>query len=189
MKAQEATLVSIAIGSGDDMSKQAQASVMADLEGFVGDKHRGYSRVCYVGDTEPEGTVRRNNRQWSGMSKEEVVEISEALDLEQPLTPQDLGVNIFVEGIADFSQLPKGTKLVFSSGAALLVEDYNPPCSEMGDKIAGLYKTRSGEPLTSRQFLLEARRKRGLVGAVDVPGELATGDTITVVHYAPLKFE
>jgi MOSC domain-containing protein YiiM len=169
------------------MSKQPRDVVVAELDGFVDDKHRGYSRVCYEGDTEPEGTVRRNNRQWSGMSKEEVEEIQAALDLSEPLSPEDLGVNIFVQGIEAFSSLPKGTRLVFPSGATLMVEAFNPPCTEMGDKIASLYTTRSGQSLTRRQFLKEAKRKRGLVGVVDVRGELTGGDSIIVEPYRAPK--
>lgn len=187
MKEQQARLISVSVGTGDDMSKQTRDDVIAELDGFVGDKHRGYSRVCYEGDTEPEGTVRRNNRQWSAMSKEEVEEIQAALDLTEPLSPEDLGVNLVVEGIDAFSRLAKGTKLIFPSGATLVVEAYNPPCTEMGDKIASLYRTRSGQSLTRRLFLKEAKRKRGLVGVVDVPGTLAGGDLIVVEAYRAPK--
>lgn len=183
MKAQEAVLVSVHIGTRDDMSKQPCNSVNAELDGFDGDKHQGYSRVCYAGDTEPEGTVRRNNRQWSGMSLEELEEIQEALNLERALSPEDLGVNLCIQGIKEFSKLPKGSKLVFPSGAVLVIEDYNPPCTEMGDKIASLYVTRSGEPITRKQFLIEAKRKRGVVGVVDVPGSITMGDRIIVRPY------
>ena len=72
MKNLSASLVSVHIGTGTDMSKQPYDSVVVELDGFVGDKHRGFSRICYQGDTEPAGTVRRNNRQWSGMSGEEL---------------------------------------------------------------------------------------------------------------------
>ena len=187
MKEQKATLISVSIGTGDDMAKHVREGVMADLEGFVDDKHRGFSRVCYEGDTEPAGTVRRNNRQWSGMSQEEVREIEEALNLDQRLLPGDFGVNIFVEGIKDFSKLPKGSKLVFPSGAVLVVEDFNPPCTHIADKIVSLYRTRSGTPLTRRQFLIEAKRKRGVVGVVDVPGKICSGDLIDVKRYKSPK--
>ncbi len=183
MVTKEATLVSVHIGTRDDMSKQACASVEVKLDGFDGDKHRGHSRVCYEGDTEPEGTVRRNNRQWSGMSQQELEEIRQALDLERPLAPEDLGVNICISGVELFSNLAKGTRLEFPSGAVLTVEDYNPPCTEMADKIAGIYRTRSGESITRRQFLIEAKRKRGVVGVVDVPGVINTGDRIFVKTY------
>ena len=187
MKDEKATLISVSIGIGDDVAKQEREHVMADLEGFVDDKHRGYSRVCYEGDTEPVGTVRRNNRQWSGMSQEEVGEIEAALNLDQRLLPEDLGVNVFVGGIKDFSKLPKGTKLRFPSGAVLVVEDFNPPCAHMADKIVSRYKTCSGKPLTRRQVLIEAKRKRGVVGVVDVPGNICSGDLIDVKRYKSPK--
>ena len=187
MKGQKATLISVSIGTSDDMAKHVREYVMADLDGFVDDKHRGFSRVCYEGDTEPVGTVRRNNRQWSGMSQEEAKEIQEALNLDQPLLPVDLGVNVFVEGIRDFSKLPKGSKLVFPSGAVLVVEDFNPPCTYMADKIVSRYVTRSGKPLTRRRFLIEAKRKRGVVGVVDVPGKICSGDVIDVKRYKSPK--
>ncbi len=183
MKDHEVTLISVHIGTRDDMSKQPCESANAELDGFVGDKHRGYSRVCWDGDTEPEGTVRRNNRQWSGMSLEELEEIRTALDLDQALSPEDLGVNVCISGVENFSQLPKGSKLVFPSGATLVVEDYNPPCTDMGDKIASLYMNRSGEPVTRKQFLIESKKKRGVVGVIDVPGVINTGERIVVKKY------
>lgn len=187
MRAIEANLVSILIGFQEDMSKQPCHSVNAQLDGFEGDKHRGYSRVCYEGDTEPCGTVRRNNRQWSAVSLEELKEIQEELDLARPLLPGDLGVNLCIEGVDGFSRLTKGSRLVFPSGATLMVEDYNPPCTEMGDKIAKMYVNRAGEPLSRKQFLIAAKRKRGLVGVVDVPGIITTGDKIMIKPYSPPK--
>ncbi len=37
-------LVSVHIGKEDEFEKIAQTSVQAELDGFVGDRHRGYSR-------------------------------------------------------------------------------------------------------------------------------------------------
>ena len=42
MKEQKATLISVSIGTGDDMAKHVREGVMADLEGFGDDKHRGF---------------------------------------------------------------------------------------------------------------------------------------------------
>jgi hypothetical protein len=187
MKDRKATLAALNIGLRDDMSKQPCDSVRAELDGFIGDKHQGFSRVCYEGDTEPEGTVRRNNRQWSGMSQEELNDIQQALDLSQALSPEDLGVNICIEGVDEFSKLPKGSKLVFPSGAVLLVEDYNPPCTEMAEKIAELYTNKAGNSITSRQFIIESKRTRGVVGSIDVPGEICLGDTVVVKRYKAPK--
>ena len=187
MKELKATLISVSTKTDEDMAWRARKNVVADFEGFVDDVHRGPSRVCYEGDTEPAGTVRRNNRQWSGMSQEEAREIEEALNLAHPLVPADLGINVFVEGIKDFSKLPKGSKLVFPSGAVLVVEDFNPPCTHMADKIVSRCSTVSGKSLTRRRVLIEAKRKRGVVGVVDVPGKICSGDSIVVKRYKSPK--
>jgi len=183
MKKITGTLVSIHTGNNEDLSKDACQSVQAELDGFVGDKHRGQSREAYAGDDEPPGTIRRNERQWSGVSVEELAVIQERLDLESPLSPSTLGANICVEGVPDFSDLPKGTKLVFPSGAVLLVEENNPPCVDMGEQIASKYNTKSGKTLTRGEFLRPAVGRRGVVGVVDVPGEIVAGDEVLVKVY------
>jgi MOSC domain-containing protein YiiM len=178
-------LVSVHIGEKDRLSKQAQAGVQVELEGFVGDRHQGHSRVAYEGDTEPAGTVRRNNRQWAGVSVEELAEIQTSMGLRDPLTAETLGANICMQGIPNFSQLAKGDRLIFPSGATLLVEDYNAPCTDMSEKIAELHTTRSGEPLKKMDFCKHAMRNRGVVGSIDVPGVINTGDEIVVQRYKP----
>ncbi|MGI9264411.1 MAG: MOSC domain-containing protein [Gammaproteobacteria bacterium] len=183
MKNFTATLISLHIGNNEDLSKDACQSVQAELDGFVGDKHRGQSREAYAGDDEPPGTIRRNERQWSGVSVEELAVIQERLDLVSPLSPATLGANICVEGIEDFSDLSKGTKLVFPSGAVLLVEENNPPCVDMGEQVAAKYATNSGRTLTRNEFLRPAVGRRGVVGVVDVPGEITVGDEIIVKVY------
>ena len=183
MKKLMATLVSLHTGNKEDLSKGACESVRAELDGLVGDKHRGPSREAYAGDDEPPGTIRRNERQWSGVSVEELDVIRERLDLDRPLSPSTLGANLCVEGIEDFSDLPKGTKLVFPSGAVLLVEENNPPCIDMGEQVAAKYGTNSGTPLAPKDFLRPAVGRRGVVGIVDVAGDICAGDEITVKVY------
>ena len=177
------TLLSVHIGEEDELAKVAQSTVQAELDGFVGDRHKGFSRIAYEGDTELEGTVRRNNRQWTGVSVEELATISTRMDLQEPLTAATLGANICVAGIPDFSQLAKGDRLIFPSGATLLVEDYNPPCSDMSEKIAKLHTTNSGEPIRRMDFCKHAKRIRGLVGSIDVPGAINAGDEVVVERY------
>jgi MOSC domain-containing protein YiiM len=183
MKKLIATLISLHTGNNEDLSKDVCQNVQAELDGFVGDKHRGQSREAYAGDDEPPGTIRRNERQWSGVSVEELAVIQERLDLVNPLSPATLGANICVEGIADFSDLPKGTKLVFPSGAVLLVEENNPPCVDMGEQVAAKYATNSGKSLTRNEFLRPAVGRRGVVGVVDVSGEITVGDEVIVKVY------
>lgn len=180
-------LDSIQFGDNEDLSKESHATAQVEFDGFIGDKHRGASRVAYSGDREPKGTVLRNDRQWSGVSVEELAEISQKMDLSSILSPQTLGANICIKGVPDFSFLPRGTRLIFPSGAALIIEEYNPPCSDMGARVAATYTTRSGEPLEAKHFLRPAAGRRGVVGMVDVPGELRVGDEVIIeVFEAPV---
>ncbi len=178
MSAPDARVVSIHSGDHEDLHKDAFDSLEADLEGFPGDGHRGFTRVAWQGDKDPEGTVRRNERQWSGVSSEELTLVTERMDLARPLGASTLGANLCVEGIAGFTQLPRGTRLLFPSGAALTIEESNPPCKEMGMQIAAAYRTKAGEPADYRLFPKHSIGRRGVVGVVDVAGQIRTGDRI-----------
>ena len=180
-------VVAVSCGGRDDLSKAACAQIEVDFTGIVGDTHAGATRVAYAGEREPKGSVLRNDRQWSGVAIEELAEISRQLDLTEPLSASTLGANLCVEGIPDFSLLPRGSRLKFPSGAALVVEEYNPPCMDMGAQIARKHKTTSGRALTNGQWIKPAAGRRGVVGVVDVPGTIAVGDEVLVeVFEAPL---
>ncbi len=166
----------------------AQDSAIAELDGFVGEAHRGFSRIAQSYDPDPTGTVRRNERQWSGVSVEELAVIRERMDLAEPLTAATLCANLCVEGIPGFSMLPKGSRLLFPSGATLLVEEGNPPCSYVGERIEARHTTSSGTPAAGKLFPTAALSLRGLVGVVgvvDIAGRLGPGDRIVVQVYEP----
>ena len=171
------------MGNNEDLSKQARASLQAEIGGFVGDKHQGSVRETWDGEWQPAGTIRRNERQWSAVSVEELAHITERLELTEPLSPETLGANLCIEGIPGFSLLHKGTALWFPSGAVLLVEEYNPPCGDMGGQIAAKYSSHSSEPLTDKTWLRPAAGRRGLVGVIDVAGEIHVGDEVEVRVY------
>jgi len=174
-------LVSVNLGSpGSDLIKEPCDSLKAELDGFVGDRHRSLQRECWAGDKQPEGSIRRNERMWSAMSAEEITQIEQGMDLKEPLQASDLGVNLCFQGIPDFSQLPMGTMLTFPSGAVLKVEEYNPPCKEMGQKLTSIYTTNSGKSLSNTDFSRHAKFCRGLVGVVEVAGIISAGDEVTV---------
>ena len=153
MKKITATLVSVHSGSRGDMSKPGHASAEVGLDGFADDAHRGYTRKTWEGDKQPQGTVRRNERQWSAVSVEELDEISKRMDLTETLSAECLGANLCLKGISGLSRLPMGTLLKFPSGVELLVEEYNPPCHDMGKKIAASYATNSGKEILSTAVL------------------------------------
>lgn len=105
------------------------------------------------------------------------------MDLRHPLLPSTLGANLCIQGVSQFSRLPKGTLLKFPSGAELVVEEYNPPCLDMGTRLATMHETRSGEELSATAFSNAARLQRGLVGVVEVPGEIHSGDEVRIEVY------
>jgi len=178
-----ARVVSVHAGSNDDLSKDEHPSIQVELDGVVGDRHRSYERRTWQGDKQPEGTIRRNERQWSAVSTEELAEIQEAMDLTEPLSATDLGANLCLTGLPELSRMPKGTLLKFPSGAELMVEEYNPPCHDMGKKLAAKYTTRSGEALSSTAFSKAAKLNRGVVGVVEAAGAISAGDDVTVDIY------
>jgi len=176
-------VVSVHMGDNEDLSKQAQTSLLAEINGFAGDKHQGPVRKTWEGEWQPAGTIRRNERQWSAVSVEELAHITDRLDLTEPLSASTVGANLCLEGIPEFSLLPKGTRLEFPSGAVLSVEEYNPPCTDMGARIAATYFTHSGQKLRDNAWLRPASGRRGVVGVIDVPGEIRTGDEVAVRVY------
>ena len=176
----EARVVSVHVGAADTLEKSEQERIHLELDGIVGDRHRGIQRACWDQDKQPAGSLRRNERMWSAVSAEELAAISETMDLTERLSAATVGANICVKGIDDFSRLPRGTLLSFESGAVLMVEEYNPPCSDMGTAIAAAFTTRAGAPPEPAAFSAAAKFSRGLVGVIEVAGSIAQGDRVTV---------
>lgn len=183
MKRIVARVTSVHAGSNDDLSKDEHPAIQVELDGIVGDRHQSYDRKTWPGDKQPEGTTRRNERQWSAVSVEELADLQDTMGLSEPLTATCLGANLCLSGVKELSRLPKGTVLRFPSGAELIVEEYNPPCHDMGKKLASKYTTRSGEPLSSTAFSKAAKLTRGVVGVVEVAGTISAGDEVTVEIY------
>ncbi len=182
MKKFSASVVSVYADSSDDPGKDEPASIHVELDGILGNRYRSFQRETWTGDKQSRGTVRRNERQWSGVSIEELAAIGQALGMDGPLSAELLGANICFAGIPEFSRLPKGTLLTFPSGAELLVEEYNPPCQYMGKRVARL-PTRSGRALSAMAFSTAAKLTRGVVGVVEVPGVIRAGDSVIVQPY------
>jgi len=101
-----AQVVSVHAGSNDDLSKEARTSIQVELDGVVGDRHRSQERTAWAGDKQSEGTVRRNERQWSAVSVEELADIQRKMDLGGPLTATHLGANLCLKGVNELSCLP-----------------------------------------------------------------------------------
>jgi len=183
MRTLTAIVYSVHAGVEDDKSKPAQESIRVELDGVVGDRHRSYFRETWAGDKQPKGTTRRNERQWSAVSLEELAEVSKDLGLNSPLGASTLGANLCFRGVTELSRFPKGTILKFPSGAELMIEEYNPPCLDMGTRLAARHECESGEKLSTTAFSNAARLTRGIVGVVEVAGDIFPGDEVTIVPY------
>ena len=181
------SVASVHISNNRGMSIESTKTIQVEFDGIVADKHRSYMRGTYEGESVPAGTVRRNDRQWSAVSVEELAKIQEAMELETTLTATTLNANLCFEGIPNLSQLPKGSQLCFPSGAILMVEDYNPPCSYMSEKITKTHTTTSGQPPKRLAFVKAAKRLRGLVGVVDVVGTINAGDKVIVKVFDSIR--
>jgi len=183
MRTLTAKVFSVHAGTEDDKSKPEQRSIRVELDGVVDDRHRSYSRTTWAGDKQKKGTVRRNERQWSAVSLEELAEVSKVMRLKSPLLASTLGANLCFQGLPEFSRLPKGTIFRFPSGAELSVEEYNPPCHDMGKRLATTLESHTGKEFTTTAFSDAARLTRGIVGVVEVAGDIHPGDEVTIVPY------
>lgn len=177
-----AKVVAVFAGANDS-GADGVAAIQVELDGIVGSRHRTYTRGTWAGDKQPEGTVRRNERQWSAVSVEELEQIQRDMDLVGPLTPASINANLCLQGVRELSRLPKGTILKFPSGAELCVEEYNPPCLDMGTRLAAIHQTNSGEALAPTAFAKAAKLSRGIVGVVEVAGVIRVGDEVSVEIY------
>ncbi len=178
----EARVTTLMIADGDGFETRPVDSATVDFEGFVldglrGERHRGLARKA---DARvpwfPRGTPIRNSRHVSIVAADELAAIAAALGI-PVVDPAWLGANLVVEGVADLSMLPRGTRLFFPGFATLAVEDQNAPCRGPGKAIAARHPDRPGLDL---DFVKVAKRLRGLVAWVERPGTMRAGDTVSL---------
>jgi hypothetical protein len=168
----EVKVESLCLGtSGSGVVKTACQQLRVELDGIVGDRHRGFSKPADGRDTGlARGTAIRNWRQWSAVSLEELKTVAERLGIES-LEPALLGANITFSGVSGFTQVPRGSKIWFPRGAVFTVEDENSPCIGPGKEIARVFPQ-----VRPADFPLAAQHLRGLVGVVHKAGEIWVGD-------------
>ena len=168
----------------EELIKRSVKQLEFRLDGVIGDRHAGFERVTWEGDDKQvANTLRRNERQWSAVSSEELDEISEKMNLRVPLNAGDIGANFCVSGANNFSKIPKGTIFKFDSGVELIVEEYNPPCLGMSKNLAQKILDKNGNVLDETLFLQVAKYLRGLVGVVEVPGMIHKNDKFLIIPY------
>ena len=168
------------VGDAKGLEKTPCDTLSLTLEGITGDKHAGFTKKADARNPEyKRGTLMRNDRQWSAVAPDELAEAARQMGIKQ-IDPSWVGANLAFTDIPNFTLLPKGTKLIFPSGAVLLVEAENMPCVLPGRVIASKYPDLK---LSPNRFPKAAMHKRGLVGVIERAGVVHVGDVVTVQVY------
>ena len=165
----------------DTVNSRQVDDVEVTFEGFAGDRHLGlfaHADVRYAKQYK-KGTPIRKTRQVSMLSVEDLAQIASNLDVER-IEPGWMCGNLVVSGIPKFTELPPSTRLIFSSGAAIVVDNENQACSFVGRIID------QHCPGTKPHFVAAARNLRGLVGWVEREGHIRVGDKIAL-HIPPQR--
>jgi MOSC domain-containing protein YiiM len=167
----EACLLSPDRGSG--LEKAASNDLQIVFDGIVGDCHSGPTMLSDSRTLKqyPRGVSLKNRRQVSIVSVEEMAEIAEKLNI-PALPPEWVGANLLVSGIPDLTLLPPATRMMFSSGATLIIDLENQPCKYPAEIIERHH------PGQGARFVTTAKHKRGLVAWVECEGQIRTGDSI-----------
>ena len=150
-----------------------QAEVFGGFAGIAGEVHNGLTAPSCVRMTAqyPQGTEVRNTRQFSVLSAEELAEIAEAMGI-TALSPSLVGASMVISGIPDFSYIPPGSRLQAASGATLVVNLHNRPCTFPAQSIE------TAHPGFGKAFKPAATGKRGIVAWVEREGIFRLGDEV-----------
>lgn len=150
-------------------------TVNVTWSGFEGEAHGGLTRAsCSRVKLQYEpGTKIRNTRQVSILSEEELEQVAKAMEVDH-LEPEWVGANLLLSGIPHLTLLPPSSRLLFGSGASLVVDMENGPCKYPGEIIEKNY------PGRGKFFPKAALHLRGVTAWVEREGTIAAGDEVTV---------
>ncbi len=159
----------------DGFEKPEKESLQLLFSGPAGDCHGGLTRPSdsrtlpvYARNTEI-----RNVRQMTLISVEDMEAVARAMALGR-IDPRWLGANLLARGIPELTLLPPSTRLQFPSGATIVVDMENLPCSQVAKVIT------KSHPLEGPEFVKAAAHKRGVTAWVECEGDVTRGDAITV---------
>jgi hypothetical protein len=157
------------------LEKVAREKLEITLDGVMGDCHSGRTKKS---DSRtlmqyPRGKDIFNSRQFSIASVEDLADVATRMDIPE-VKPEWIGANLLVKDIPDFTLLPPGSRLMFSSGATVIVDLENLPCKYPAEVIE---RHHPGKGLT---FPKLAMKKRGVVAYAEKNGGIAVGDTIRI---------
>ncbi len=175
----EAVVDGLFKASGRDFVTTPVGEIELTFEGIPGDVHAGQTRRS--GGREPwytRGTIMRNERQVTIVSRDELAAAASDMGIEQ-IAPEWIGANMTLSGVPMLSMLPASTLLFFAGGATIKIDFQNGPCSLSGASIAR-HLGREGDKDLALAFPKHAKRRRGVLGWVEKPGVIAVGASVRV---------
>ena len=163
------------------LRSEPRARLAADFAGLEGESHGGLTRASCSRLTRqyPKGTLIRNTRQISILSREEIAATAAEIGLAH-LDPCWLGANLVLEGLPELTLLPPSSRLIFESGAGLVVDMENAPCAFPAKEIEAEH------PGHGARWTSAARGRRGVTAWVEAAGEIAMG-AIASLHCPPIR--
>ena len=161
------------VAPGGPLASAAVPALDLGFDGPVGEAHGGATRpsCSRVAHLYPRGTPIRNTRQLSVLSAEELAAIAAAMGLAD-LDPALVGATMVVQGLPDFSHVPPGARLLADSGACIVVDMENRPCTLPAKPIEAAH------PGFGARFKAAAKGRRGVTAWVEAEGRLALGDRL-----------
>ncbi len=153
------------------LKAHARQSLALSFAGAEGETHGGLTRpsCSRVLSQYPRDTVIRNTRQLCVMSAEEIAAIAAAMGIDA-LDPSYLGASLVIEGISDFTHVPPSSRLQAESGATLVIDMENRPCTLPAREIE------ADMPGRGKAFKPAAKDRRGVTAWVEREGILTLGE-------------
>lgn len=147
--------------------------ISAGFAGAPGEAHGGLTRpACSrVAGQYKRDTEIRNVRQFTILSQEELAAIARDMGI-ATLDPALLGASMVISGIPDFTHLPPSSRLQANSGATLVVDMENRPCTLPAPGIE------TAHPGFGKTFKPAALGRRGVTAWVEREGIFRIGDPI-----------
>ena len=155
--------------------------VEATFAGLQGDSHAGLTRESCVRVKHQyvAGTEIRNTRQISILSAEDLAEVASRMGLEE-VNPGWVGANLLISGIPSLTLLPPSARLIFSSGASLVVDMESGPCV-FPARVIDQY-----HPDKGKTFPKAALNRRGVTDWVEREGRISPNDEVAL-HLPPQR--
>lgn len=160
--------------SGFEKSKTG--TILLSLDGPEGDCHTGPTRKSDSRTLKlyPRNIDIRNVRQLTVLSVEELADIATELGI-LVIDPGWFGANIVTSGIPDLTILPPSSRLQFPSGATIVVDMENLPCSQIAAVVA------QHHPEVQMKLVKAATHKRGFTAWVERQGAISVHDSISII--------